>query len=106
MGEQMITRMWRGWTAAGDADAYERFLLVELFPSMRAIPGFLSADVLHRPEGLEMAFVVLTRFGSLDAIRAFAGDEYETAIIEPRARELLSRYDDRAVLFETSVFAR
>jgi hypothetical protein len=23
-GEIMITRMWRGWTAASDADSYER----------------------------------------------------------------------------------
>jgi hypothetical protein len=35
----MITRLWRGWTASESADAYERFLLTELFPSMRNIPG-------------------------------------------------------------------
>lgn len=102
----MITRMWRGWTAADVAAAYERFLLDELFPAMRAIPGFLGADVLHCVEGTEMMFVTLTRFDSLQAIRVFAGNRYETPVIEPRAAALLSRYDDRATHFETSTFVR
>ena len=96
--------MWRGWTDAADADAYELFLLDELFPSMRAIPGFLGADVLRRPDGDEVAFVTLTRFRSLDDIRAFAGEPLDVPVIEPRAEELLSRYDRRAVHFETVSF--
>ena len=100
----MITRLWRGWTRAADAGAYERFLLDELFPSMRAIDGFLGADVLRRDDGDEAAFVTLTRFASLDAIRAFAGDEYARPVLEPRARELLSRYDEIAQHFETASF--
>jgi len=101
----VITRLWRGWTRAADADAYERFLLDELFPSMRAIDGFLGADVLRRRDGDEEAFVTLTRFASLDAIRAFAGDDYERPVLEPRALELLSRYDEVAQHFETSSLA-
>jgi antibiotic biosynthesis monooxygenase (ABM) superfamily enzyme len=100
----MITRLWRGWTAAEDAEAYERFLLDELFPSMRAIDGFLSADVLTRADGDEVAFVTLTRFASLDAITAFAGEDYETPVLEPQALALLSRYDERAVHYETAAF--
>jgi antibiotic biosynthesis monooxygenase (ABM) superfamily enzyme len=96
--------MWRGWTAREDADAYESFLLVELFPSMRKIPGFRDADVCRRDDGDEVAFVTLTRFESLDAIRAFAGDEYQTPVIEPTARALLSRYDESAEHFMTSPF--
>jgi hypothetical protein len=102
----MITRLWRGWTRAEDADAYRRFLLDELFPSMRAIGGFRSADVLTRAEDDEVAFITLTRFDSLGAIRAFAGDDYETPVLEPRALELLSRYDQKAQHFETRSFGR
>ena len=101
----MITRLWRGWTLPENADAYERFLLSELFPSMRAIPGFRDADVLRRDDGREVAFVALTRFDSLDAIRGFAGADYETAVIEPTARALLSRYDERAQHYDTSSFS-
>ena len=100
----MITRMWRGWTATDDADAYERVLLGELFPSMRSIPGFRGAEVLRRAENTEVAFVTLTRFDSLDAIRAFAGEHYETPVLEPEALALLSRYDQRAVHFDTATF--
>lgn len=101
----MITRVWRGWTQAANADAYERFLLSELFPAMRAIPGFLGADVLRRPAGAEVAFVTLTRFESLDAVRAFAGDGYETPVLEPQALTLLARYEQRAEHFETASFS-
>jgi antibiotic biosynthesis monooxygenase (ABM) superfamily enzyme len=66
----MIARLWRGWTASANADAYESFLLTELFPSMREIPGFRGADVLRAAEQTEVAFVTLTRFDSLQAIRA------------------------------------
>ena len=101
----MITRVWRGWTAAENADAYERFLIEDMFPSMRAISGFHDADVLHRPEGEdEVSFITLTRFDSLDAVRAFAGDDYEAPVIEPQARALLSRYDEQVLHFETVEF--
>ena len=100
----MITRLWRGWTPPDRAEDYERFLLEELFPSMGTIPGFLGADVLRRRDGDEVAFVTLTRFESLDSIRGFAGEAYETPVLEPRALELVSRYEDRAEHFETSSF--
>jgi antibiotic biosynthesis monooxygenase (ABM) superfamily enzyme len=100
----MITRLWRGWTASEDADSYEQFLLTELFPSMRAIPGFRGAEVLRRPDGGEVAFVTLTRFASIDAIRAFAGADYEVPVLEPQALALLSHYDERALHFDTSSF--
>jgi antibiotic biosynthesis monooxygenase (ABM) superfamily enzyme len=101
----MITRLWRGWTAIESADAYERFLLSELFPSMRDIAGFRGADVLRRDERDEVAFVTLTRFDSIDAIRAFAGEDYETPVLEPQALALLSRYDEKALHFDTATFA-
>ena len=100
----MITRLWRGWTTPDNADAYEQFLLSEMFPAMRGVPGFRNADVLRRHEGDEIAFVTLTRFDSLEAIREFAGEDYETAVIEPTARALLAHHDERAQHYATSSF--
>ena len=100
----MITRVWRGWTWLQNAEAYERFLLDELFPSMRAIDGFVGAEVLRKSDGDEVAFVTLVRFESLQAVRAFAGDAYETPVIEPQARALLSHYDDQAEHFDTTPY--
>ena len=99
-----IPRLWRGWTLPENADDYERFLLEELFPSMRGISGFIGADVLRRAEGAEVAFVTLVRFTTMADIRAFAGDSIDVPVIEPRAAELLAHYDDRAVHYETAAF--
>jgi hypothetical protein len=87
----------------GNADAYEQFLLARLFPSMRANAGF-RGDVLRRRDGQEIAFVTLTRFESIDAVRGFAGDDYEVPVLEPEAIALLSRYENRASHFVTASF--
>jgi antibiotic biosynthesis monooxygenase (ABM) superfamily enzyme len=79
----MITHLWRGWTTVDNA--YERFLLGELFPSMREIPGFRGADILRRLEHDEVALITLTRFDSVAAIQTFAGDDCETSVLEPQA---------------------
>ena len=100
----MITRLWRGWTTVENADAYEQFLLTRLFPSMRSIAGFRGADVLRRRDGEEVAFVTLTRFESIHAIRLFAGADYEVPVLEPEAIALLSRHEDRASHFATASF--
>ena len=91
----MIVRMWKGWTADdAAADAYEAFLKQSFLPSAAKLAGFRGADVLRRqiPSG-ETEFVTLTRFDSIDAVKTFAGEDYERARIAPRAHELLSRHD-------------
>lgn len=94
----MIARVWRGWTAPDDADAYERFLREDLFPQVRRLEGFRGAHILRRPapDG-DVEFVTITMFESLDAVKSFAGEDYETPVIEPEAQRLLSHYEDRAV---------
>jgi heme-degrading monooxygenase HmoA len=103
----MIARVWRGWTRAADADAYERFLRTELFPEVRRLDGFGGAHILRRtaPDD-EVEFVTVTLFASLDAVRAFAGEDYETPVIEPEAQRLLSRYEARAVHYDSVFVAR
>lgn len=96
----MIARLWHGWTAPENADAYEEFLRTKMFPSIHRVPGYLGADLLRRDDGQEIAFVTITRFESLDAVRAFAGENYERAVVEPEARALLSRFEDRSVHYE------
>ncbi len=71
-----------------------------MFPSIRGIPGFRGAELLRRDAGDEVAFMTITRFDSLEAVRAFAGDDYAKAVIEPEAKALLARLDERAEHFE------
>jgi heme-degrading monooxygenase HmoA len=92
----MIARLWRGWTATSEAaDRYEDFLRSTFLPSAHAIEGYRGATVLRRPVGAEVEFTTITRFATLDAVRRFAGDDYEAAHVAPRARELLARFDLR-----------
>lgn len=99
----MIARLWHGWTSRENADPYERFLREHMFPSIHRVPGFLGADLLRRDDGDEVAFVTITRFESLDAVRDFAGDDYEQAVIEPEAKALLARHDERSEHYDVVI---
>jgi heme-degrading monooxygenase HmoA len=99
----VIARLWRGWTTLENADAYEDFLRTKMFPSIHRVPGFLGADLLRRDLDGEVAFVTITRFDSLEAVRAFAGEDYERAVVEPEARSLLSRLDERSEHYEVVI---
>jgi hypothetical protein len=97
----MIARVWHGWTKRDDGDAYEALLRTTIFPALAGrVRGFHGGYVLRRDRGGEDEFVVITLFGSLDAVRAFAGEEYERPVIEPEAARLLCRGDERAVLYD------
>ena len=98
----MISRIWHGWTTPGNADAYERLLRSEVFQGIlnRRIPGFRSIDLLRRPLDKSVEFITIMWFDSLDAIRTFAGPDYELAVVPPAARQLLERFDARSAHFE------
>jgi heme-degrading monooxygenase HmoA len=96
----VIARVWRGWTSRENAEPYERFLRDRMFPSIHRIPGFRGAELLRHDAGDEVAFMTITRFDSLEAVRAFAGDDSAKAVIEPEAKALLARLEERAELFE------
>jgi len=99
----MITRIWRGWTTPGHAAAYQGLLLDEIFPGIanRNIPGYRGISLVRRDAGNEVEFATLMWFDSLASVRAFAGDNYEVAVVPPRARVLLARFDERSAHYET-----
>jgi antibiotic biosynthesis monooxygenase (ABM) superfamily enzyme len=99
----MIARVWRGWTSLENADAYEELLRTKVLPELRRLPGHRGAAVLRQSAGEEVEFVVLNRFDSLEAVRAFAGRDYELAVITPEAEALLARGEQRALHYEVVV---
>ena len=99
----MITRLWHGWTTRENADAYEELLRSEILPGIHRVEGYRGAYLLRRDVADGVEFVTLTFFESLDAVRAFAGEDYEVAVVPPQARELLSRFDQRSVHYETII---
>lgn len=89
----MISRHWRGLAKRGSAESYVEHLHAETFPAIRALPGYEGASILkrHVPEGVE--FLVITRWASLDAIRAFAGEHVEVAVVPEMVQAMMVDYD-------------
>ena len=98
----MICRLWRGWTTPGNADAYEAIVRGEVIPAIEArqIPGFRHIDVMKRDLGDEIEFQTLMWFDSLDAIKAFMGEDYARSHVPAEARAVLNSFDDRAAHYE------
>ena len=98
----MISRIWHGWTTPQNADAYEELLKEEIFAGIfdRHIRGFKSIQLLRRPVGGEVEFVTIMQFESLHDVREFAGDDYELAVVPPKARKILVHFDERSQHYE------
>ena len=101
----MICRLWHGWTAPGNADAYEKLLREEVFRGIasRGIAGYRGIELLRLASEAEVEFVTLMWFETLDDVRKFAGEEYETAVVPEAARRLLSRFDAKSVHYEVRI---
>ena len=98
----MIGRIWHGYTSPANADAYETLLKEEIFTGIRGrkIAGFREIQLFRRDAGGEVEFITIMWFDSLDAVRAFAGPDYEAAVVPPKARAILSRFDERSRHYE------
>jgi len=101
----VICRMWHGWTRAADADAYDDYLQHELFPHVErelGLRGYSGYHLLRLAKGDEVEFLTMLWFESLEAVKGFAGEDYETPVISDKARGLLARYDLRCEHYERS----
>lgn len=89
----MIARVWKGWTSTENADAYEKILREVVYPGLQTIEGYVGGYILRHDNQAETEFVTMNLFDSLDAVKAFAGPDYETPVLEPEARHLLSKVE-------------
>jgi mannose-6-phosphate isomerase-like protein (cupin superfamily) len=93
----VIARRWRGWAdGPANADSYVAHFEGSVRPRLEATDGFLDAT-LERVEsdGGPIEIVVVTRWASMDAIRSFAGDDLDVAVVESEARAALDDFDTR-----------
>lgn len=95
-----ISRHWRGLARADQTSAYVEHLRNEAFPAVQALPGFLESAILQRrlPQGVE--FIVITVWASLDAIKAFAGEKVETAVVPQKVQDMMIEFDPVARHYE------
>jgi heme-degrading monooxygenase HmoA len=102
-GRTMIARIWHGWTTAENADRYENLLKEEIFPGIAAkkVPGYHGIRLLRRSvSDNEVEFITLMWFDSWQAVKQFAGEDPEQAVVPPKARAVLSRFDQRSQHYE------
>lgn len=99
---KMISRIWHGWTTFADADSYEALLKDEIFIGIekRRIPGYRGIQLFRRKLRDEVEFVTIMWFDTIDAIRIFAEEDYEIAVVPEKARQLLKRFDARSQHYE------
>lgn len=96
----MIARIWHGVTPAGKADEYVEFLNRSGVPDYQATPGNLGVYVLRRTEGEQAHFLTLTFWESVEAIKKFAGEEYEKARYYPEDKDFLLEFEENVTHYE------
>lgn len=98
----MISRIWHGYTTPQNANAYETLLKEEIFTGIRGrnIEGFKEIQLFRREIGAEVEFITVMWFDSLESVRIFAGEDYEAAVVPPKARAILSHFDERSQHYE------
>ncbi len=98
----MISRIWHGWTTPANADIYEELLKSEIFVGIgnRKIEGYKGIQLFRRNVENEVEFITVMWFDSIDAVKTFAGEDYEACVVPPKARAILSRFDARSQHYE------
>jgi hypothetical protein len=95
-----IVRVWKGYGTRAGVDRYcNEHFPNSVLPHLRSIAGFVDANVMIRAQQDETVLVVATVWDSIESMKAFAGENYEEAVVEPVVRELLNRFDDRVTHF-------
>jgi len=89
----MIIRAWRGRARVADAARYPEHFHSNVLPQLKRTKGFVGAHLSRRELADKVEFLVLTRWASFDAVRAFAGKDVAKAVLEPGALAALVDYD-------------
>lgn len=99
----MIARVWSARATPANAAAYIQHFSEAVLPVVRAVSGYSGATVLQSEDHGLVEIVVTTRWTSLDAVRAFAGDPIDRAVVTDEARAVLRSFDDRVRHFHVAV---
>ena len=98
----MVERVWSARTTRDGAAAYREYFERVVRPELAAVDGYRGVRLLQRelPDGNAIEIVVVTRWASLAAIRGFAGDDIERAVVHDEAAALFTDYDRTVRHFE------
>ena len=85
----MIARTWTGVVRRADADAYADYIRETGFAEYGRTAGNRGAWMLRRDDGDRTEFITLSLWDSVDAIKAFAGEDIEAAVLYPEDERYL-----------------
>jgi SAM-dependent methyltransferase len=104
-GGSMIARIWTGAVRRADGDDYAHYMRETGLADYSATPGNRGAWMLRRDERDKVEFVMFTLWDSLDAVKTFAGDDYESAVFYPEDDRFLIERDLRVKHYDVAGFA-
>ena len=96
----MIARIWRGAVRRRDGDAYAEYMRQTGVPAYAGTPGNRGVWMLRRDVDDRTEFVMFTLWDSLDAVKAFAGEDYETAVFYPEDDRFLVEREETSAHYE------
>lgn len=99
----MITRVWHGKTKAEHADSYLQFLLNEGTKDYSKTAGNISIRVWRKMENGYCHFYTVSEWENIDAIKQFAGENYEKAVYYPEDNGILLEFEERVNHYECYV---
>ena len=77
--DHIIVRMWHGRVPRDKAEAYRDFLVRRAVPDYESVKGNLGVEILMRENDGVVDFLVLSYWESMEAVKNFAGEDYEKA---------------------------
>ena len=98
----MIARIWRGVVRTEDAEVYADYIRDTGFSEYARTSGNRGAHMLRRDEDGRTEFITLSFWESRDAIRAFAGDDIEKAVLYPGDEQYLIESDPLVQHYEVT----
>jgi heme-degrading monooxygenase HmoA len=101
----MIARVWKGAVRTADGDAYAAYMEGTGVAGYAETPGNRGVWMLRRDAGEVTEFVMFTLWDSLDAVKAFAGDNHETAVFYPEDDRFLVERELTAVHYTVAAHA-
>jgi heme-degrading monooxygenase HmoA len=96
----MIARIWRGAVAMADGDAYAQYMQHTGVTGYAETRGNRGVWMLRRTVEDKEEFVMFTLWDSLEAIKAFAGENPERAVFYPEDDRYLIERDEHVSHFE------
>ncbi len=96
--DSKIIRTWKGWTTIENGPVYEDMLINEVFPTVKSNVFYVLEKVSISTSKIndEVEFFLVLQFDSIESVKTFAGEDYQTAYIPDNAKRVLKRYDSKA----------